>query len=366
MPGEDQHDKTEPATPRRRQQFRDKGQVAKSKEIISVLIFLTVLLVFYAGGNLFYENISTIFIWNFKNAGTFDLNDKSFSGFFLTNLIQYFKVMAPLILAIPVVIILGYVMQTRGIIIAWNQVAPDPSRVDPFKRFKQMFLSMKIVSETTVNVLKVVIIGAAVIWIIMDQVRLLPELIYHTPMYTSQAIILGILKILAVAALFFIIVAVIDFSYQWYSLEKQMRMSRQEMKDEHKESEGDPMLRGRMKSRMRDLSANRLIKDVPMADVIITNPTHIAIALRYRTNEDESPRVLAKGKGFWAERIKAIGRENKVEIVEDKLLARALYGSVKVGHTIPVNLYKAVAEILAHVFKLRKRAGLRSAFSQAR
>ncbi len=353
---QDQADREEPATPRRREKFRERGQVAKSREVISMLIFMVILLIFGAGGSHFYESTVKMFSWGLENAGTFDLNQKSMQNLIQICLMQFFSIIGPVLLAVPVVVIFGYIMQTKGFVFAWSQVAPDINRVDPFKRFGQMFLSMRIVTESLVNILKVTVIGVAVIWIILTEVEHLPELIHQTPMDASRSVIDSLLKILMIAAIFFVTVAVIDFSWQWYSMEKQMRMSRKDLKDEYKESEGDPLLRSRMKGRMRDLSMNRLIKDVPRADVIITNPTHIAVALAYNPDKDASPRVVAKGKGFWAERIKTIAREHKIMIVEDKLLARALYKLVKVGRSIPVNLYKAVAEILAHVYRMRAKA----------
>ena len=248
---EQEQDREEPATPRRREKFRERGQVAKSREVISMLIFMVILLIFSAGGSHFYESSIKMFSWGLENAGSFDITEKNLPNLMQLCLLQFFTIIGPILLAIPVVIIFGYVMQTKGFVIAWSQVAPDISRVDPFKRFSQMFLSMRIVTESLVNILKVTVIGVAVVWIILTEVEHLPELIYQTPFMASQSVINSILKILMIAAIFFVTVAVMDFSWQWYSMEKQMRMSRKELKDEYKESEGDPLLRSRMKGRMR-------------------------------------------------------------------------------------------------------------------
>ena len=153
----------------------------------------------------------------------------------------------------------------------------------------------------------------------------------------------------------YMVIAFADFAYQKWKFSKDMRMTKQEIKDEYKQSEGDPQIKGRIRQKMREASQRRMMQDLPKADVVITNPTHYAVAIRYDPEVAEAPTVLAKGADHLAQRIKEIARENKVEIVENKPLARMLYANVEVGEAVPPELYQAVAEVLAFVYHLQGR-----------
>jgi flagellar biosynthetic protein FlhB len=150
-----------------------------------------------------------------------------------------------------------------------------------------------------------------------------------------------------------VVIAILDYVWQRFQYEKNLRMTWQEIKEEVKQQEGNPQLKAHVRSAMREMANRRMMQDVPEADVVITNPTHLAVALRYRRNEVSAPRVLAKGAGYIAERIKAIAREHDIPLVENKPVAQSLFKTVEVGETIPETLYKAVAEVLAYVYRLK-------------
>jgi flagellar biosynthetic protein FlhB len=213
--------------------------------------------------------------------------------------------------------------------------------------------SIKSTVEALKNILKLIVIGAVAYWTVMGE--------FSKMLLLSDTSIGGILafsaatayKIVLRVALVLIIIAILDYAYVRYDHEKRLKMSKQEVKEENKQMEGDPQVKSRIKSVQREMARRRMIQNVPKATVVVTNPTHLAIALRYEPNEDEAPVVLAKGKRLIAQRIKDIARENGVPIVEDKPLARSLYAAVDVDRPIPAEFYRAVAEIV-HLIQQRK------------
>ncbi|RJO71749.1 MAG: flagellar biosynthesis protein FlhB [Myxococcales bacterium] len=351
---EDQFERTEPATPRKRQKFRDRGQVAKSREVSGVLLLLGALGYFYFAGDSFVEGMRLFQSENFRLAieGTLDI--ARLADIFAFNVTLFFKLLVPYFLMVIALVFLGNIVQTGWLMTA-HPLIPDWTRVDPVAKFQQIFLSARLFTEAAVNLLKVALLAVIVYLVIDDRFAELPGLFYMEPLQVGVTIIDGILDILMKTAIAFIVVALIDYLFQWWRHERDLRMSKQELRDELKEMEGDPFQKGQMRQRMREISMNKIIQSVPTANVVVTNPTHLAVALRYEPGEDEAPVVVAKGQGFWAERIKEVARENGVDVVEDKLLARALYKSVRVGREVPRHLYRAVAELLAHVHGLQQK-----------
>ncbi len=352
MAGDDQGERTEAPTAKRRKDYRDKGQVAQSKEVISISVLIGALLYFYFASESIYRLAASFMRRNFTMAATMELTPERLVALYEDNAGVLIRLLLPLfVLSLFFTLGTGMV-QTRWLFTV-KPLMPDADKLNPINRFKEIFLNPKILIDTLLNVLKITVLGGVVAWMIFGWSETLPALVYMTPHQIGAEIMEMIMKIIMVTALLFIFVAIADYLHQWYQLEKKMRMTKQELKDEFKETEGDPYLKGQIRSRMRDISMNKMIETVPEANVIVTNPTHLAVAIAYDAEKDHAPRVVAKGKGFWAERIKAIGRENGVKIMEDKLLARALYKAVKVGSRIPPELYRAVAEILAYVFRLQ-------------
>ncbi len=361
---EEQFERTEPATPRRRQKFREKGQVAKSQEVNAVAVLVGVLLYFYFAGETIFERMNVLMGQNFKIAADVNLDINGMYSIIGTTIELFIELLFPLFIIIPVLSVLTNISQTGWLFTA-KPLVPDLKRIDPISKFQQKFLSMKLWTDTAVNILKISALTSVIWWVIAGKYDGLTELMFMSPMLLTQTIMMDILEIMLKTILLFVVVAIADFAQQWYQLEKQMKMTKQEIRDEFKDMEGDPHMKGKMRSRMREISLNKMIDVVPEADMVITNPTHLAIAIRYKQGVDTAPKVLAKGKGFWAERIKAIARENNVEVIENKLLARSLYKSVKIGGEVPPQFYRAVAELLAYVYRLQQKVGSQPQTRQA-
>jgi flagellar biosynthetic protein FlhB len=224
--------------------------------------------------------------------------------------------------------------------------------LSPIKGFKRLF-SLRSVSELIKALLKIAIIGGIGALVLGQDLPRLPELV-HYDMW-GLLTVMGWLtfKVASVITGAIIVVAGADFLYQRYEWERSLRMTHQEVKEEHRDAEGDPMIKSRVRTIQRDMMRKRMMAAVPTADVVVTNPTHLAVALKYDTANMAAPIVVAKGAGHLAERIRAVARQHGVVVVENKFVARTLYKLVDVGREIPVDLYRAVAEILAFVFRAR-------------
>lgn len=351
---DEQFDRTESATQKRRDDFRKRGQVARSREISGVAVLVLTLLYFYFQGDTLLLLSRELFQHYLTAQAPRDFN--------LDNTTRQLWEMAHFLgrfLGLYLALLVGVVMLTNVAQTGWlftlEPLKPDLERLNPISRFGQIFLSTRALTETIINLGKIAILCAVVYAVIDKHMPELAGLAGLTPVASSIYIMQVVMEILIKTAIFFVLVAIADYLKQWWELEKQMRMSKQEIRDEWKETEGNPLVKGQIRQRMRDITFNKMIQRVPKADVVVTNPTHFAVALQYEKGKDGAPRVVAKGQGFWAERIKAIARENGVEVVEDVFLARALYKAVKVGRAIPAELYKAVAELLAYVYALRDK-----------
>ena len=260
-------------------------------------------------------------------------------------------------IVLPIMII-GYVVAFVGdlVQVKWKPTAkplkPKFSKIDPTKGFKRIFSPNSIV-ELLKSLLKIGLIAIICYGYIRDKVFLIFNL-YDLPLMQSVSLIgntiidLGI-RISAV----YIVLAAADFGYQKWKFHKDMMMSKQEVKDEYKNSEGDPQVKGQIKAKMREASRRRMMQQLPQADVVITNPTHYAVAIKYEPSEKDAPYVLAKGEGYLAQKIKEVAKESGIEIVENKPVARMLYHNVEIGEAVPPELYQAVAEILAFVYHLQ-------------
>jgi flagellar biosynthetic protein FlhB len=241
-----------------------------------------------------------------------------------------------------------------GFLYAPTGLQPDLSKIDPIKGFKRLF-SVNSLFELIKSILKMVIIGFVPYVIIKNEMQnffmLSQYTVFQTMIYMGKIVF----RILFSTGLVLLVLAVFDYAYQRWEYEKGLRMTKQEIKDEFKNTEGDPAIKGRIKRLQREMARKRMMAAVPKADVVVTNPTHLAVALKYDQNIDFAPRVVAKGAGYLAEKIKKIATENDLPLVENKSLAQVLYKMVNVGDLIPENLYRSVAEVLAYVYNLKNR-----------
>ncbi len=351
-----QGERTERATPKKRHDARERGEVLKSAELNTAVLILLGFGVLLALAGFIARQAITLFtnalspaVLDMQSFGTQDLGIV-----FVQMGLELAVIVGPILLATAVVGIAINYLQV-GFLFTTKPLAPKFSRINPFAGFKRMF-SVRSLVELLKSVGKVIIIYVMVNSSIREFIDTLPglmgkpldEVIAETMTY---AFILGIKIGAALLA-----IGVADYLFQWWRHEKDMRMTKQEVKDEYKLSEGDPQIKGRIKNKQREMAAMRMMQSVPDADVIITNPTHYAVALKYDDSVGDAPVVLAKGKDYLALKIKEIGREHRVEMVENKPLAQSLYAMCEVGDAIPENLYHAVAEILAYIYRAKEPA----------
>ena len=349
--GKDQ-EKTEPATPKRREEARKKGEVAQSKEIPSTLVLMTGLLVFYFFGSYMIQNLLSVVHNLFVNVATTEVNLTNAYDFVLRLSRDVALTLAPLMLALVIAGIGGNVLQ-KGFLFSGYPLIPKFSKIDPIKGTTRM-LSTQSLMELFKSIMKILIVGyVAFLTVKGEQENLLP-LMMMEPGYILTYIGKVSFNICVRTLWILVPLAALDYAFQRWHYEQNMKMSKQEIKDEYKQREGDPLIKGRIKSVQREMARRRMMEEVPKADVVITNPTELAVALYYDRMEMTAPQVVAKGAGFLAERIREIAAEKNVPIVENRSLARSLYKLVEIGQNIPQNLYKAVAEVLAYVYRLKK------------
>lgn len=347
-------EKTEDATSKKLDDARDKGQVAKSQELITatalITMFLMLKLMVGSMGNSFlelfqevYQSISGIL------SEPFTINTAA--ELLRFGIIRILWIALPLYISAFVAAFLTNVIQVKWKI-TLKPLMPKPDKFNPISGFKRIFSKDKLM-ELFKSIAKILVISFVVYDALKDQWGMLRNL-YALSLFQAIALIgdtvisLG-LKI----SFFFLAIALIDLFYQKRKFKNEMKMTKQEVKDEYKNTEGDPQIKGKIKQKQREVSQRRMMQSVPEADVVITNPTHLAVAIRYDKEGHSAPTVTAKGADFVAEKIKEKAREAKVEIVENKPLARMLYYNVELGQEIPPELYQMVAEVLAYVYNLQ-------------
>lgn len=349
-------EKTEAATPKKLKDARKEGQVAKSMDLITGFMLLGLFL----GLKIFVGFIGSKFIESFKkNYGRIDtiledqVTDNTMAAVFEDLVIDTIIISAPIMIIAFVVAIIFNVAQVK-----WEPtfkpLAPKFNKINPISGFKRMFSKDKIM-ELLKSVAKVLILTYVVYDTLKDKYTMLFE--FYRYNLVSAVIVVGevVIDLGMKIAFWFLIIAVVDYFYQKYKFSQDMKMTKQEVKDEYKNSEGDPQIKGKIKAKMREASQRRMMQALPEADVVITNPTHLAVALKYDKEKSSAPIVIAKGADYVAQKIKEIAKEHNIEIVENKPLARMLYYNVDLDREIPPELYQAVAEILAYVYGLKEQ-----------
>lgn len=350
-------EKTEPATPKKLNDARKEGQVAKSREIANGLglLGLFLLLKLWVGtmGTQFL-NVFTNFYNRIPDTVTFwygYMPENDTQIVFREMLIQVLLITAP-ILVIGVVIAVASDLPQVGWKPTGKPLQPKMSKLSPLSGFKKIF-SVNSLVELIKSIAKIGLIAYICYSYLKDEWPILFYL-YDMPLMQAVALIGDIVTTLGIRiSLVYMIIAAADFIYQKYKFQKDMRMTKQEVKDEYKQQEGDPQVKGKIRGKMREASQRRMMQKLPQADVVITNPTHYAVAIKYDPEVSDAPIVIAKGEDYLAAKIKEAAKENHIEIVENKPLARMLYANVDVGQAIPPELYQAVAEVLAFVYHLQ-------------
>ncbi|MCQ4087204.1 flagellar biosynthesis protein FlhB [Saccharibacillus sp. JS10] len=347
-------EKTEKATPKKRGESRKKGQVAKSQELPgSILLLMCIVMLMIFGSN-FRTVITDLFTDVYAHRMSMEVTIDNVMKMMMQYVFEILKLLAPIFIVVILVDILASVGQ-YGLLFVSEGLKPKFSKLDPIKGAKNLF-SLRSIVELLKSLLKMSVIGLLVYTTLQGQIGIIFQL--HSmslesilSFAASTTISLGIKIGVAL-----IILAIFDYMYQKFEFEKSIKMSKQDIKDEYKKAEGDPMIKGKIRERQRRMAMQRMMQDVPTADVIITNPTHYAVALKYDGDQMQAPEIVAKGQDFVALRIREIAANNGVLIMENKPLARALFAQAEIGDTVPADLFQAVAEVLAYVYKLKGKA----------
>ncbi len=354
MAESDGQEKTEEATGKRLDDSREKGQTAKSQEINSVAVFGTGMLILYFIKNSFGNQMNRFSVEIFSNLDTMDLNMDMFMEYF-TNWTEFFLVIqAPVFVGLILISIASGYGQV-GFRITPKAIAPKFSKFDPIKGLKNKMFSSHSFAELLKSVAKLVIIGLFTYWVLEDIIISSIGLVDFSVPQIVDYMIETALSLVWQIMLVYVVIAAADFAWQKLKHKKDLMMTKQEVKEEMKDTEGDPLIKSQIKGKQMAMARKRMMKDVPKADVVITNPTHFAVALKYEMGKDKAPVVVAKGMDFLAQKIKEVARENNVHIYEDVHLARSLYKMCEVGDEVPEDLFVAVAQILAYVFQLRNK-----------
>ena len=353
MPQGSDQEKTEQATPKRLQEMREKGQVAKSREVPSAAILIASLLIFYFLGSAMIKDFMELMEWSFANSARFELRSGNFNWLLLELFRRGIKIVAPLFVALMVAGLLSNIVQV-GFLFSTKAIAPKFSKLDPLKGFGRM-VSKQALVELIKSLFKIAVVGCVTYFTVKGELNqiipLMDKELWSIMTYIGSVCF----KILLRTSWVLIVLAVIDYVFQKWDYMQEAKMTKQEVKDEFKQREGDPLIKSRVRQAQREMAKRRMMEAVPKADVVITNPTHLAIALEYNTQTMSSPQLTAKGSRLMAERIKAIAQENNIPIVENKPLARALFKGVEIGQEIPAIFYKAVAEVLSYVYQLKNK-----------
>lgn len=352
MPEGPSGDRTEKATPKKREQARKKGQVARSREIPSVLILMTGLGIFYFGGAWIFMNLRALIGGIYQNLSSMPMNEIADASRLAREVFgQLITILVPIFLPIAIAGLAGNIAQI-GFEIHADPMKLSLAKLNPVSGVKRL-VSLKSLVELTKSLIKICFVGLIAYLVVRNEMKLFPSLMQREVVDILRILGQVAFKIIFFVCLALIVLAVLDYIYQRWQYERNLMMTKQEVKDERKQSEGDPKIKARIRSMQLKMAQLRMMEAVPEADVVITNPTHLAVALKFDGQTMIAPRVLAKGAGFIAEQIKELAREYNVPIVEDKLLAQTLHKMVEIGDYIPVELYRAVAEILAYVYRLK-------------
>ena len=346
-------EKTEKATPKKRQDSRKKGQVAKSTDVNTAVILLLVFLLLWFIGGYVGDGMLALLIHTFQEYMLMDLTEMSVHLLFTEVAYVGAQIVLPIMMIALVAGVLGSYVQV-GVLFAPEAIKPKLSKINPIQGFKRIF-SVRALVELVKSLLKISLVGTvvfAILWMNLDSVLILSQKAVADAFYqiAQLTIIMGI-----AVALLLLILSIPDYLYQKYDHEKQMRMSKQDIKDEHKNMEGDPKVKQKRKQKQMEMAMQRMMQDVPKADVVITNPTHFAVAIQYDGEKMDAPIVVAKGVDYVAFKIRSLAEDHKVMIVENRPLARALYHQTDIGDQVPEDLFKAVAEVLAYVYRLKNK-----------
>lgn len=349
-------EKTEDATSKKLTDARKEGKVAKSTEIIMAITLLGLFLLLKFYSLYLGEQFAGVFnhIYSFISMEAHDGNaDNVLIAVIRDILLRILLLTAPFFLTAYCLALFGNIAQV-GWKVATKPLEPNFSKFNPISGFKRIFSKDKLV-ELLKAVLKIAAVSYMVYSVLKNHISDIMVL-YSLGLLQAVGLVGKIVIDIGIRiSILFIAIGLFDIYYQRRKFKEDMKMTKQEVKDEYKNTEGDPQIKGKIRGKMREASQRRMMQELPKADVVITNPTHLAVAIKYDRDTAQAPVVIAKGADYIAEKIKTIAKENKIEIVENKPLARMLYYNVELGDEIPTELYQMVAEVLAYVYKLQNK-----------
>lgn len=349
---EDQGEKTEQATDSRREEFRKRGQVAMTRELGSAIFFLVAAGLIYVSGRFFLQNMFEVFNRTMGGELIQNLREGKISDIFYFIGLKLTILMGPVFLVALVIGVGAQVIQT-GFLQIEDALTPNLNKLNPLNALGRIF-SLRGIAELFKSILKMTAVGTVMYMLLRSEISQIPYLSGYS---VSQLLTyLGeiLFRLLMGTGLFMLVLSVVDYFFQRWQLEKEMMMTKQEIKEEHKSRDGDPLIKARIRKVQREMATRKMMSEIPKGDVVITNPTHIAVVLKY-SDKLPAPQLIAKGMDHMAEKIKEIARKNNIPIIENKPLARTIFKTLKVGQVIPRELFVAVAEVLSYVFRLRRK-----------
>lgn len=344
-------EKTEKATPKKKDDARKKGQVAKSADLSPAIAMTSFFCLLLLLGSSMLGTFQNIMRESFVTYSGWQVNEENLKVIIVQLTYEAVKIVGPILgLAFLVAVVVNY-MQV-GWLFTTEPLQMKLEKLNPIEGAKRLFALRSLV-ELFKSLLKIsagIFVAYTILWNTKEElVQLSLKSLGAVLSFTSGEVV----KLGVYLGLLLFVLAVLDYGYQRYEYEKNLRMSKQDLKDEHKQAEGDPLIKGKIRERQRSMAIRRMMQELPKADVIITNPTHFAVAIRYDASEMSAPTVVAKGQDYLALKIREVAKKHRIVTMENKPLARALYSQVEIGQQIPEELFKAVAEVLAYVYKLQ-------------
>ena len=353
MPAASSEDRTERATPKKREEERKKGNLFQSADVVSALSILAIFVVLRVVFPYLYRYLSNFMIQYFTYAAQRSTLTEAFtSDVFRDAWIAVLLGCGPVLVVSLVAAVLATGAQTR-FKFSTEKIKFKLSNISPLQGMQRLF-SLRSIAELLKSIIKVVCVGYVMYLQITRICSRFVQMMNSDVLESAEEVLNAIMDLVIQMSLVFIAIAALDYFYQWWEYERNIRMTKQEVKEEYKQLEGNPEIKGRIRQVQRRISGRRMMQQVPKADVVVRNPTHYAVALRYDAEKDSAPVVLAKGRDYLALKIIEVAEANHVPMKEDRPLAHALYDAVEVDAQIPQEFYQALAEIMAWVYRLKQ------------
>ena len=347
-------EKTEKATPKKRQDQRKEGNIFQSKEVVIAASLIVCFTAFRFLYNFIESTLKDLIKWFIGLVGTAnEFREDDLPQMFIRALTSFALAALPMLFIAGIIAIIAGVAQTKGLV-TFKSLKPKFSRLNPLSGMKNI-LSLKGLIELLKSIIKITILFVIIYLSLQDEITTLPKMIDMSVEESVPAIGGMIWDVSIKVMIAFAFVAGFDYMYQRWEYEKKLRMTKQEVKEEYKMTEGDPKIKGQIKQKQQQMSRQRMMQAVPEADVVIRNPTHYAVALKYVSNKNKAPMVIAKGEDSLALRIIEVAMDNDVPVITNKPLARALYAEVDLDTEIPMEFYNPVAEVLAYVYRMKEK-----------